>query len=54
MTTISTQATSSNKPTKQPLTLAGLVAAFFMVDLREKLDAQTAGDKTDAAYTWGM
>lgn len=33
---------------------SSLIAALFMVNLREKLDADTAGDKSDAAYTYGM
>jgi hypothetical protein len=31
-----------------------LLAALFMVNLREKLDAETGGDKSDAAYTYGL
>ena len=31
-----------------------LLAALFMVNLREKLDAETSGDKSDAAYTYGL
>ena len=30
------------------------IDALFAVNLREKLDADTSGDKADAAYTWGM
>jgi hypothetical protein len=31
-----------------------LLAALFMVNLREKLDADTSGDKSDAAYKYGL
>jgi hypothetical protein len=54
MTTLTTNAPRETKSTKAPLTLAGVIATLFAVNLREKLDAQTGGDKSDAAYTWGM
>ena len=31
-----------------------LVAAFFMVNLREQLDSETAGDKSNSAYAYGL
>ena len=37
-----------------PFTLAGFLAALFMVDLRDSLAADTKADASDAAYTWGM
>lgn len=37
-----------------PMTLTSLIASLFSVSLREKLDADTRGDRADAAYTWGM
>lgn len=51
---MSTVSTAPAVPVKAPFSLAGLVAALFMVNLREKLDAQTSGDKSDAAHTWGL
>ena len=54
MTSLTTNASSESRSTKTPLTLAGIIATLFAVNLREKLDAETAGDKSDAAYTWGM
>lgn len=33
---------------------SSLLAALFMVKLREQLDADTAGDKSDAAYAYGL
>jgi hypothetical protein len=40
--------------TSSSFSLAALVAALFQLELREKLDAATGGDKSDAAYTWGL
>ena len=41
--------------TKKPaFTLERLLAAVFAVELREALDKDTGGDKSDAAYTWGL
>lgn len=34
--------------------LAAFVAALFQLELREKLNAETCGDQSDGAYTWGM
>jgi hypothetical protein len=44
----------AEKTQKAPLTLARVVAAIFMVDLRESLDAQSNADKSDAAYAYGL
>lgn len=38
----------------QPFGLALIIDAIFAPTLREKIDAATAGDKSDAAYTYGM
>jgi hypothetical protein len=54
MTTMTNTATLTNTAPKAPLTLAAVIASLFSVTLREKLDAETAGDKSDAAYHWGM
>jgi hypothetical protein len=45
--------TNSGK-TPEPFSLASFIAALFAVELREELDAKTGGDKSDAAFTWGM
>jgi hypothetical protein len=37
-----------------PLSLYDFIASLFAVELREKLDAGTSGDRADAAYTFGM
>lgn len=37
-----------------PFSLAMIIDTLLFVNLREKLDADTAGDKSDAAYTHGM
>ena len=34
--------------------LLSIVAAFFMVNLREQLDSATTGDKSNAAYAYGL
>jgi hypothetical protein len=55
--TTATQTSSffqAKKVQKAPLTLAAIVAAVFMVNLRESLDAATGGDKSDAAFACGM
>jgi len=38
----------------EPFTLIGLIETLFSIKLREQLDADTKGDKSDAAYHWGM
>ncbi len=53
MTTITSNATSP-ATTDTSFSLINFVAALFQVELREKLDADTAGDKSDAAYHWGL
>jgi hypothetical protein len=37
-----------------PFSLTAFIASLFQLELREKLDAETAGDKSDGAYTWGL
>ena len=54
MTSITTTAPAGSTYPAPSFSLASLVAALFMVNLREKLDAQTAGDKSDAAYVYGL
>ena len=49
MTTITATA-----PARSAFSFASLIAAFFMLDLREQLDAETGGDKSDAAYAYGL
>lgn len=34
--------------------IGALIAKLLAVSLREKLDAETSGDKSDASYIWGM
>jgi len=36
------------------VTLSAIVASLFAVKIRDLLDAGTSGDKSDAAFTWGM
>ena len=53
MTTITSNA-ASPATSDSSFSLINFVAALFQVELREKLDAETSGDKSDAAYTWGL
>lgn len=57
MSTITSKAPAAPAPTHAPATpmsLAFIVETLFATNLREKIDADTKGDKSDAAYTWGM
>ena len=51
MTTQSYEFVETKKPA---FTLERLLAVLFAVELREALDKDTGGDKSDAAYTWGL
>ena len=42
------------KPAKPAWTFGRLLAALWMIALRDKLAAQASGDGSDAAYTWGL
>lgn len=42
------------RDTAEPLTLAGAVACLFSASGRERLAAETGGDKSDTAYAWGL
>ncbi len=53
MTTITNKAVPATAPAA-PFTLIGLIETLFSIQLREQLDADTKGDKSDAAYHWGM
>lgn len=46
--------TPGEKAQKSPLTLAAVIAAVFMVNLRESLFTATSGDKSDAAFAYGL
>lgn len=39
---------------RPPLTLARVVAAMFLISLRESLDAQSSSDKSDGAFHYGL
>jgi hypothetical protein len=41
-------------PGKTRLTIHSFLAALFAVKLREMLDVSIAGDKSDAAWRWGL
>jgi hypothetical protein len=55
MTTITTkQAAPEIFTPATPFSLAFIIETLFCVNLREQLDKDTKGDKSDAAYTYGM
>ena len=55
MTSYPNAVATPNTGKKITITLASIVAALFMLNLRDKLAAdKTAGDNADAAYTWGL
>jgi hypothetical protein len=54
MSSITSNAPAGSTYPAPSFSLASFVAALFMVKLREKLDAETSGDKSDAAYTYGL
>lgn len=54
-TTTSTQYGNTTANTTEAKSFLGaIVDVLLAVKLRERLDANTGGDKSDAAYTWGM
>ncbi|MGV7206349.1 hypothetical protein ACLB1G_00670 [Oxalobacteraceae bacterium A2-2] len=55
MTTITNQTTRATKTAPvEPFSLMGIISFIFALELREKLDADTGGDKSDAAYHYGL
>lgn len=56
MTTITNKQTitAPAQAPAQPFSLAFIIETLFATNLREKLDNDTRGDKSDAKYTWGM
>jgi hypothetical protein len=54
MTSITSTAPAGSTYPAPSFSFSSIIAALFMVDLREKLDAETSGDKSDAAYTYGL
>jgi hypothetical protein len=53
MTSFTSNATSP-ATTGSSFALLAFVSSLFQVELREKLDALLGGDKSDAAYHWGL
>ncbi len=54
MTSITNTAPAGSTYPAPSFSFTSIIAALFMVNLREKLDADTAGDKSDAAFTYGL
>lgn len=54
MSTLTTNDAQQSLAEKTPFTLASFISVLFAINLREKLAADTRGDNSDGAYTWGM
>jgi hypothetical protein len=54
MTTITNKQTRPATEQATPFSLMFIIETLFAVNLREQLDANTGGDKSDAKYTYGM
>jgi hypothetical protein len=54
MTSITNTAPAGSTSPAPSFSFSSIIAALFMVNLREKLDAETSGDKSDAAYKYGL
>ena len=54
MTTITATPAAGSTYPAPTFSFASLIGALFMVNLREELDAATGGDKSDAAYAYGL
>ncbi len=54
MTSITNNAPIPVSAPSAPFSLASFIESLFAIKLREQLDADTDGDKSDAAYHWGM
>ena len=54
MTTITSKQTVPGTAPAAPFSLIAFIEGLLAVRLREQLDADTKGDKSDAAYHWGM
>ena len=54
MTSITHTAPAQSTFPAPSFSFTSFIAALFMVNLREQLDAETSGDKSDAAYAYGL
>jgi hypothetical protein len=54
MTSITNKQTIPAAAPARPFSLMFILETIFATNLREKLDRETAGDKSDAAYTYGL
>jgi hypothetical protein len=52
MTTITSK--QAVRPETTPFSLMFILETIFAVHLREQLDKDTKGDKSDAAYAYGL
>jgi hypothetical protein len=54
MTSITNTAPAGSTFPAPSFSFISIIEALFMVNLREQLDAETAGDKSDAAFADGL
>ncbi|MDB5909702.1 MAG: hypothetical protein JWP34_3816 [Massilia sp.] len=54
MSSITSTAPAGSTYPAPTFSFTSLIAAIFLVNLREKVDAETGGDKSDATYTYGL
>ncbi|MES2258277.1 MAG: hypothetical protein V4724_07145 [Pseudomonadota bacterium] len=54
MTTMTNKQALQTTAPAAPFSLIGLIETLLSINLRTALDADTGGDKSDAAYHWGM
>lgn len=54
MSNFTTTAPAGSTYPAPTFSFASIIDALFMTKLREELDADTTGDKSDAAYHYGL
>ena len=54
MTTITSNATTPSRPDSVPFSWFAILDILFAVNLRDKIDADTGGDKSDASHHYGL
>jgi len=54
MSTITNTAPAGSTYPAPAFSFVSIIETLFMTKLREELDAETAGDKSDAAYAYGL
>jgi hypothetical protein len=54
MSSITNTAPAGSTYPAPSFSFSSFIAALFMVNLREQLDADTSGDKSDARFAYGL